>query len=434
MKRIWWCLLWWPWVVWATPEPSASQQFQWSGWVSKAWIKTDPEPLRVPQKEPGGWEAALRLDWVIQPWLAFRALYAHLPYLEDGPDSEFEFLLLDANTYLGESIVGTRLGRLQLPYGFYNMQRLNPADRLGIHHAQPMQIYWGQNAALFDRGDGWVVYYNSPRNSKFQGTLEFGRITRENPQPQGDYLFGLEDLDIYFDRLETPFISLELEFYETLRLRKDHLEPVQYLQVPPSHYQKLALLGAINAKEIPPGTLWEELTGVEQDQFQQLLALEIPTQPTGEFTRPYVLDYDGIEVWWANWQLTLEQARFYYTGEGSQREYYFAVEGDDALYNGLEKRVDTHRSGVLAFHAEQLMVHVGYGFWYVDRERDPVRDYGGTHRYGGIKYQPSQEWTLKYEVHNKSGYFGLRYSQNKKLLDQSGSEWNMQAIAVTYEF
>ena len=144
MRKIFWCLLLWPWVLWANEEASPFAKLQWSGWVSKAWMQTDPEPLRLPQQEDEGWEAALRLDWVMQPWLSFRALYAYLPYLNDGPDSEFEFLLLDANTYLGESIVGARLGRLQLPYGFYNMQRLNPADRLGIHHAQPMQIYWGE--------------------------------------------------------------------------------------------------------------------------------------------------------------------------------------------------------------------------------------------------------------------------------------------------
>jgi hypothetical protein len=55
---------------------------------------------------------------------------------------------------------------------FYNMQRLNPADRLGIHHAQPMQIYWGQNAAIFDRGDGWMTYFYTPRSSSFQAQFE----------------------------------------------------------------------------------------------------------------------------------------------------------------------------------------------------------------------------------------------------------------------
>ena len=140
-------------------------------------------------------------------------LYAYLPYLNDSPDSEFEFLLLDANTYLGESIVGTRLGRLQLPYGFYNMQRLNPADRLGIHHAQPMQIYWGQNSAIFDRGDGWMTYFlHTPRSSSFQAQFELGRIVRDYPEPQEDYLTVLSELGMELDRQENQFASVELEF------------------------------------------------------------------------------------------------------------------------------------------------------------------------------------------------------------------------------
>ena len=63
MRKIFWCLLLWPWVLWANEEASPFAKLQWSGWVSKAWMQTDPEPLRLPQQEDEGWEAALRLDW-----------------------------------------------------------------------------------------------------------------------------------------------------------------------------------------------------------------------------------------------------------------------------------------------------------------------------------------------------------------------------------
>ncbi|MEC7221270.1 MAG: hypothetical protein VXW29_12775, partial [SAR324 cluster bacterium] len=61
MRKIFWCLLLWPWVLWANEEASPFAKLQWSGWVSKAWMQTDPEPLRLSQQEDEGWEAALRL-------------------------------------------------------------------------------------------------------------------------------------------------------------------------------------------------------------------------------------------------------------------------------------------------------------------------------------------------------------------------------------
>ena len=433
MRKIFWCLLLWPCVLWADEAASSFAKLQWSGWVSKAWMQTDPEPLRLPQQEDDGWEAALRLDWVMQPWLAFRALYAYQPYLNDGPDSEFEFLLLDANTYLGESIVGTRFGRLQLPYGFYNMQRLNPADRLGIHHAQPMQIYWGQNAAIFDRGDGWMTYFYTPRSSSFQAQFELGRIVRHDPEPQEDYLTTLTELDMVLDRQENQFASVELELWEMLRIRKDHHEPTHFIQIPYSYYQKSAAQSLLQ-------TSWESLDLTQQsfvDNFLQSHPCGLP--PTGEFTRPYVIDYDGLELWLEGWQLTLEQSRLYYKTEGTQQDYYSFMQCvTTAADSGLRERLDTHRSSVLALHMEQLTTHVGYGDWSVEENNE--QRFGGTHRFGGLKYKPHLDWTLKYEIHNKTGHFGLRYSQNKLTSESSewreemGENWTAQAVSVTYEF
>ena len=433
MRKIFWCLLLWPWVLWANEEVSPFAKLQWSGWVSKAWMQTDPEPLRLPQQEDEGWEAALRLDWAMQPWLSFRALYAYLPYLNDGPDSEFEFLLLDANTYLGESIVGARLGRLQLPYGFYNMQRLNPADRLGIHHAQPMQIYWGQNSAIFDRGDGWMTYFYTPRSSSFQAQFELGRIVRDYPEPQADYLTVLSELGMELDRQENQFASLELEFLEMIRIRKDHHEPVHFIQIPFSYYQESTAQSLFQNN-------WSSLSSIEQDTVTNfLLTHPCGPPPTGEFSRPYVIDYEGLEMWWKGWQFTLEQSRLYYTAEGTQQDYYSFIQcATAATDSGLRKRLDTHRSAVLALHMEQLTTHVGYGDWSVEENNEQI--FGGTHRFGGLKYKPHLDWALKYEIHNKTGHFGLRYSQNKLTSESSewreemGENWKAQAVSVTYEF
>ena len=395
-------------------------------------MQTDPEPLRLPQQEDEGWEAALRLDWVMQLWLSFRALYAYLPYLNDGPDSEFEFLLLDANTYLGESIVGTRLGRLQLPHGFYNMQRLNPADRLGIHHAQPMQIYWGQNSAIFDRGDGWMTYFYTPRSSSFQAQFELGRIVRDYPEPQEDYLTTLTELDMKLDRQENQFASVELELWEMLRIRKDHHEPTHFIQIPYSYYQKSATQSLLQKD-------WESLNLTQQSDVDIFLQSQCMPPPTGEFTRPYVIDYDGLELWLEGWQLTLEQSRLYYKTEGTQQDYYSFMQCvTTAADSGLRKRLDTHRSAVLALHMEQLTTHVGYGDWSIEENNE--QRFGGTHRFGGLRYKPHLDWTLKYEIHNKTGHFGLRYSQNKFTSESSewreemGENWTAQAVSVTYEF
>ena len=433
MRKIFWCLLLWPWGILANENTSPFAKLQWSGWVSKAWMQTDPEPLHLPQQEDGGWEAALRLDWVMQPWLSFRALYAYQPYLNDGPDSEFEFLLLDANTYLGESIVGTRLGRLQLPYGFYNMQRLNPADRLGIHHAQPMQIYWGQNAAIFDRGDGWVTYFYTPRSSSFQAQLELGRIVRDYPEPQEDYLTVLSELGMELDRQENQFASLELELWEMIRIRKDHHEPVHFIQIPYSYYQKSAAQSLLQ-------TNWESLDLTQQIGVNNFLqSHQCGPPPTGEFTRPYVIDYDGLELWWEEWQMTLEQSRLYYVAKGTQQDYYSFMQCiTTAADSGLRERLDTHRSAVLTLHMKQLITHVGYGDWSVEENNEQI--FGGTHRFAGLKYRPHHDWTLKYEFHDKTGHFGLRYSQNKETSEslewreEMGENWKAQAISVTYEF
>ena len=433
MRKIFWCLLLWPWVLWANEEASPFAKLQWSGWVSKAWMQTDPEPLRLPQQEDEGWEAALRLDWVMQPWLSFRALYAYLPYLNDGPDSEFEFLLLDANTYLGESIVGARLGRLQLPYGFYNMQRLNPADRLGIHHAQPMQIYWGQNSAIFDRGDGWMTYFYTPRSSSFQAQFELGRIVRDYPEPQEDYLTVLSELGMELDRQENQFASIELEFLEMIRLRKDHHEPVHFIQIPFSYYQESTAQSLFQNN-------WSSLSSIDRDTTTTfLLTHPCGPPPTGEFSRPYVIDYEGLEMWWKGWQFTLEQSRLYYTAEGTQQDYYSFIQcATAATDSGLRKRLDTHHSAVIALHMEQLTTHIGYGDWSVEENNE--QRFGGTHRFAGLKYKPHHDWTLKYEFHDKTGHFGLRYSQNKdtsessKWREEMGENWTAQAVSVTYEF
>ncbi|MGB1135138.1 MAG: hypothetical protein ACPG4O_13995, partial [bacterium] len=106
--------------------------------------------------------------------------------------------------------------------------------------------------------------------------------------------------------------------------------------------------------------------------------------------------------------------------------------------SGLRKRLDTHRSAVLALHMEQLTTHVGYGDWSVEENNE--QRFGGTHRFAGLKYKPHHDWTLKYEFHDKTGHFGLRYSQNKDTSESSewreemGENWTAQAVSVTYEF
>jgi hypothetical protein len=68
------------------------------------------------------------------------------------------------------------------------------------------------------------------------------------------------------------------------------------------------------------------------------------------------------------------------------------------------------------------------------------KDLGVLIASGGFKYKPHHDWTLKYEFHDKTGHFGLRYSQNKKTSESSewrkemGENWQAQAISVTYEF
>jgi hypothetical protein len=433
MKR-WFSLLLALWPLSAGAwEPELPPSVRLSGWASKAVVHTYHESvqIKVPQQEDYGLEAALRVDWAIQPWLDFRALYAYLPYLNDGPDSEFEFLLLDANTFVGESIAGVRAGRVQLPYGFFNMLRLNPAERLGVHHAQPVQIYWGQNAALYDRGDGWHAYVHSPRSSTVQGTLEFGRIVREDPQPQADYLFELSNTDIYFDRLETEFISLEIELFDTLRLRKDHLEPTQFFSIEANHYNYLLsdsdVRGFAASQGLDPTTLTSE----------QLLALRqslVAGLPTGEFQRPFEEDYEGVELWLGAWQLVFEQSRFYYTGEGSQNEYYRALGSP-----GGEKLTDTHRSFVVMRHDENVTVHAGYSYMIVEdgswRSLNTKHvTYAGTDRFGGIKWKYDSNLTVKYEVLNVSGIYWLRYSLNAELAGETDRNWRMEAVSITYEF
>ena len=161
--------------------------------------------------------------------------------------------------------------------------------------------------------------------------------------------------------------------------------------------------------------------------------------PIGEFTRPYVIDYEGLELWWEGWQFTLEQSRLYYKTEGTQQDYYSFMQCvTTSADSGLRKRLDTHRSAVLALHMEQLTTHIGYGDWSVEENNE--QRFGGTHRFGGLKYKLHHDWTLKYEFHDKTGHFGLRYSQNKltsessKWREEMGENWKAQAVSVTYEF
>ena len=149
--------------------------------------------------------------------------------------------------------------------------------------------------------------------------------------------------------------------------------------------------------------------------------------------------YDGLELWLEGWQLTLEQSRLYYKTEGTQQDYYSFMQCvTTSADSGLRERLDTHRSAVLALHMEQLTTHVGYGDWSVEENNE--QRFGGTHRFAGLKYKPHHDWTLKYEFHDKTGHFGLRYSQNKdtsessKWREEMGENWTAQAVSVTYEF
>ncbi|MFZ8920450.1 MAG: hypothetical protein ACO20P_13440, partial [bacterium] len=217
-----------------------------------------------------------------------------------------------------------------------------------------------------------------------------------------------------------------------LRIRKDHHEPTHFIQIPYSYYQK-------SAAQLFHQTNWESLELKQQSDVDKFLQSQCIPPPTGEFTRPYVIDYDGLELWLEGWQLTLEQSRLYYKTEGTQQDYYSFMQCvTAAAESGLRKRLDTNRSAVLALHMEQLTTHVGYGDWSVEENNE--QRFGGTHRFGGFKYKPHHDWTLKYEFHDKTGHFGLRYSQNKKTSESSewrkemGENWQAQAISVTYEF
>jgi hypothetical protein len=278
-----------------------------------------------------------------------------------------------------------------------------------------------------------MTYFYTPRSSSFQAQFELGRIVRDYPEPQADYLTVLSELGMELDRQENQFASVELEFLEMIRIRKDHHEPVHFIQIPFSYYQESTAQSLFQNN-------WSSLSSIEQDTVTNfLLTHPCGPPPTGEFTRPYVIDYEGLEMWWEGWQFTLEQSRLYYTIEGTQQDYYSFIQCATAAANsGLRKRIDTHHSAVLALHTEQFTTHIGYGDWSVEENNEQI--FGGTHRFGGLKYKLHLDWTLKYEIHNKTGHFGLRYSQNKLTSESSewreemGENWKAQAVSVTYEF
>ena len=94
--------------------------------------------------------------------------------------------------------------------------------------------------------------------------FELGRIVRDYPEPQEDYLTTLTELDMKLDRQENQFASVELELWEMLRIRKDHHEPTHFIQIPYSYYQKSAAQSLLQKD-------WESLNLTQQSDVDIFL-------------------------------------------------------------------------------------------------------------------------------------------------------------------
>ena len=162
-----------------------------------------------------------------------------------------------------------------------------------------------------------------------------------------------------------------------LRIRKDHHEPTHFIQIPYSYYQKLTVQDAVGRGLLPAGTTLDAL-GVGELAFinSEIEAAEVAcgTLPIGEFSRPYVIDYDGLELWWKVGN-SLWSSHGCTTSRGyTARLLFLHAVCYGSPDSSLRKRLDT-RSAVLALHMEQLTTHVGYGDWSVEKITN--KDLGG---------------------------------------------------------
>ncbi len=190
------------------------------------------------------------------------------------------------------------------------------------------------------------------------------------------------------DRQENQFASVELELWEMIRIRKDHHEPTHFIQIP------LLLLSRIDSSQSLFQNNWNHSASIDQSDVDNFSLQSHPCgpPPTGEFTRPYVIDYDGLELWWKDGN-SLWSSHASTTRQKALNKIIilsFSV-STAAADSGLRKRLDTHHSAVIALHMEQLTTHIGYGDWSVEENNE--QRFGGTHRFGGLKYKPHHDWT-----------------------------------------
>ena len=114
-----------------------------SGFVSQSFVHSPHN--KVPNQGLNGFETGLEFNVNLNKYSSIRGLINY----DREKELEFNYLVWDTSYSLSEKFtIGARVGKLFMPYGFYNDTRGNPESRQGI--TPPIHIIWPNNVDFYD--------------------------------------------------------------------------------------------------------------------------------------------------------------------------------------------------------------------------------------------------------------------------------------------
>ena len=357
-----------------------------SGFVSQSFVHSPHN--KVPNQGLNGFETGLEFNVNLNKYSSIRGLINY----DREKELEFNYLVWDTSYSLSERFtIGARVGKLFMPYGFYNDTRGNPESRQGI--TPPIHVIWPNNVDFYDNSFG-VHFYMHGSLGDVNIDVEKGFSENSNLNPKMNYTFGRKGVN--FDKFLFETLHIQLDWGKH-RFRYDEIIPTAHYSLTDEYWETY----------FPP-------TYLAGDRFYN--------------NKLYLfMRYFGYQYWIGDWSITLEQVCIDMNG----KENYTGFE------EVMEVQADslTFRNVILSMEVGKVNTYLGYG-WSL-REQDKQSELFGLERgdslYSGMEYYASDSFLIKAEVYRIRGTSFISYVDNTNK-DKWKNLWYTSAFQIIYLF
>ncbi len=305
---------------------------------------------------------------------------------ESDSDPRVDFALADLHAYSDfDSRYGVRLGRIKIPFGFYNTTRDAPSARNGIF--TPASVYFEQFRNALVSTDGGSVYGNLNR--------PWGDLTFELFAGSSDP--GDEEMEYYVFKQATPghFEDASMHggqvMYEAL---DSGLRFALSYTRPSLDYQRQTPLNPLLGGHVISDMLL--YSGQYNTEFWT-------------FTAEYLLMINNVKGFGPAFEDFRAKGESYY----AQVDYRYRPDLTFSLRYGEQIVNDKDRDGDTKFNPP----HVGFGKnWML-----------------GMQWDVAPDWIVRAEYHRTDGTAWLSGVDNPVLADNR-RKWETYAVQVVYSF